>query len=85
MRQGREARLLRQLRKVKKQAGPEYDRFYPPELLYLYAPRSIRMILEGESSSALLTHYVNASSSFDPIGNPKMFETFRFLKKLAGF
>jgi len=93
MRQGRgerikkhEATLLRRLRKVKKQAGPEYDRFYPSELLYLHAPRKLRMLLEDNASSAtLLKNYVNASSSFDPIDNPKMFKTWRFLIKLTGF
>jgi hypothetical protein len=81
-----EATLLRRLRKVKKQAGPKYERFYPPELLYLHAPKKLRMLLEENASSAiLLKNYANTSSSFDPIDNPKMFETWRFLIKLTGF
>jgi hypothetical protein len=88
MRRGRGsgAKLLRQLRKVKKQAGPEYERFYPSELLYSHAPRELRKLLEENSSSAtLLKNYINASSSFDPIDNPKMLATWRFLIKLTGF
>jgi hypothetical protein len=81
----KEAMLLRRLRKVKKQAGPEYSRFYPSELLYSHAPRKLRMLLEENASTAiLLKNYINASSSLDPIANPKMFETWRFLIKLTG-
>jgi hypothetical protein len=81
-----ETTLLRRLRKVKKQAGPEYDRFYPSELLYLHAPKKIRMILEDEvgSTTIFLKNYANASSAFDPINKPKTFESFRFLMKLYG-